>query len=387
MQGPTQDIVRTAQAGLQALRQGDAAQARTLFERVAATGHADASVLHGLALACRALGDLRAAIDAAQRSLTFDPQSIGVLLLKADLHAEAGDPRSAASHYEAALKAPPRGPVSPQLAAELRRAAELAGKYARSYEAHLLSRLDLAGSRSARMAESLDLMFGRKTVFLQEPSLYYFPGLPQRQFYERSEFAWAPALEAATDAIRTELAEVMRLEDAFSPYVTADPDRVLDDPHGLVNNPDWSAFYLMKGGRVMEENARRCPQTMQALARAPLTELPGRAASVMFSLLMPGARIAAHNGFVNTRLICHLPLIVPEGCALRVGNEVRAWRDRELLIFDDSIEHEAWNNSAQTRVVLLFDVWRPELTEEERGQVKALFSAIDDYGGEPQSFD
>jgi aspartyl/asparaginyl beta-hydroxylase (cupin superfamily) len=76
----------------------------------------------------------------------------------------------------------------------------------------------------------------------------------------------------------------------------------------------------------------------------------------------------------NSRLICHLPLIVPPKCAFRVGNEVREWREGELLIFDDTIEHEAWNDSERDRVVLIFDIWRPELSERERQEVAALFS-------------
>jgi aspartyl/asparaginyl beta-hydroxylase (cupin superfamily) len=76
-----------------------------------------------------------------------------------------------------------------------------------------------------------------------------------------------------------------------------------------------------------------------------------------------------------------LPLIVPEGCGLRVGNETRAWREGEALIFDDSIEHEAWNTSDRVRVVLLFDIWRPELTEGERKLVAALMAAVGSFGG------
>jgi aspartyl/asparaginyl beta-hydroxylase (cupin superfamily)/Tfp pilus assembly protein PilF len=383
MQTPTADIVQTAQAGLRALNGGDPGQARTLFERVVESGQADASLFHGLAIACRAVGDPAAAIAAAQRSLALEPRSIGVLLLKADLHAEAGDRRAAAIHYEAVLRIAPRESAPPQLAAELKRATALSQAYNREYEAHLLSRLDLQTSRSTRVAESLDLMFGRKAAFQQQPSVYYFPGLPQIQFYNREQFPWAAAVEAAAADIRAELLEVMEVDGAFKPYMVADPDQIVDDPHGLANNPDWSSFYLIRGGRVQADNAARCPRTLEALRDVPLTDLPGKAPSVMFSRLEPGARIGAHNGFVNIRLICHLPLVVPEGCRLRVGNEVRPWREGELLVFDDSIEHEAWNDSAHARVVLLFDVWRPELTEEERGQVKALFSAIDAYA-DPQ---
>jgi aspartyl/asparaginyl beta-hydroxylase (cupin superfamily) len=108
--------------------------------------------------------------------------------------------------------------------------------------------------------------------------------------------------------------------------------------------------------------------------------IKGRTPSVLFSLLRPGAAIPPHHGFVNTRLICHLPLIVPDGCAFRVGNDTRPWREGQAWAFDDTIEHEAWNRSDQTRVILLFDIWRPELTGEERAQVAAMFEAIDDYG-------
>jgi aspartyl/asparaginyl beta-hydroxylase (cupin superfamily) len=82
---------------------------------------------------------------------------------------------------------------------------------------------------------------------------------------------------------------------------------------------------------------------------------------------------------LNARLICHLPLIVPPGCGFRVGNEVRQWEEGKLLIFDDTIEHEAWNDSNEDRVVLIFDIWRPELSEAERGAVAAMFEAVDAY--------
>ena len=88
------------------------------------------------------------------------------------------------------------------------------------------------------------------------------------------------------------------------------------------------------------------------------------------------------NGFVNTRLICHLPLIVPASCGLRVGNETRTPIEGKAWLFDDTMEHEAWNDSDQTRVILLFEIWRPELTAEERRLVSAMFEAIDAHSGE-----
>ena len=83
---------------------------------------------------------------------------------------------------------------------------------------------------------------------------------------------------------------------------------------------------------------------------------------------------------INTRLICHLPLLIPGEGKLRVGNEARGWTEGQLLIFDDTIEHEAWNDADEDRVVLIFDVWRPELTATERDGVAAVFDAVDAYG-------
>lgn len=100
----------------------------------------------------------------------------------------------------------------------------------------------------------------------------------------------------------------------------------------------------------------------------------------LWSLLKPGTHIQPHHGLLNTRLICHLPLLAPSDCALRVGAETRAWRTGEMLIFDDSVEHEAWNRSTETRVVLLFEVWRPEILPEEREALARLFEAIDQFG-------
>jgi aspartyl/asparaginyl beta-hydroxylase (cupin superfamily) len=123
---------------------------------------------------------------------------------------------------------------------------------------------------------------------------------------------------------------------------------------------------------------------MAALARAPLPHVRGRDPMVLFSVLKPGAHIPPHSGFLNSRLICHLPLIVPQGCRLRVGNDLREWEKGKAWVFDDSIEHEAWNPSRETRVILLFDIWRPELTDEERGLVAALLEAMDSFGSGPR---
>jgi aspartyl/asparaginyl beta-hydroxylase (cupin superfamily) len=120
---------------------------------------------------------------------------------------------------------------------------------------------------------------------------------------------------------------------------------------------------------------------MEAITGVPLARIPQRSPSVLYSQLRAGAHIPAHNGFVNTRLIGHLPLVVPGKCRFRVGNDVREWQDGRAWIFDDTINHEAWNDSDRTRVILLFEIARPELTDEENRLVAALFEGIDAYTG------
>jgi len=112
------------------------------------------------------------------------------------------------------------------------------------------------------------------------------------------------------------------------------------------------------------------------LEGVPLERIEGRSPFILFSKLAPGARIAPHTGFHNTRLVCHLPLIVPPGCSFRVGAEVRDWETGKAWAFNDTIEHEAHNASDQTRVVLIFNIWRPELTDQERRDVATLMEGI-----------
>jgi aspartyl/asparaginyl beta-hydroxylase (cupin superfamily) len=99
----------------------------------------------------------------------------------------------------------------------------------------------------------------------------------------------------------------------------------------------------------------------------------------MFSLLKPHSKIPAHTGMVNCRFVCHLPLIVPPHCGFRVGATTREWRVGELMVFDDCVEHEAWNDSDHDRLILIFDVWRPELSLDERQQIDTLFRIVNAY--------
>lgn len=382
-----QDYDGLARTAAEALRNQDTQAAKDLFSRMANARPSDARAWYGLAQACRRLGDNTGQQRALDRILEGNPNHVGALILKADHFARTGDGRAAHAFYEAAVTR--AGPDLPaDMRAEVQRARQESQRYARSYEDHLRDALAGAGfdpaTSSPRFGRCLDLLFGKSRIFLQSPTSFYFPELPQRQFYEREEFPWLPSVEARTGDIREELLDVLADEArVFSPYVQSAGNRPRRDYGDLLDNPGWSAFYLIKSGEIVEEAARRCPVTLSALKAAPLTDALGRTPSVLFSLLRPGVRIPPHTGYTNARLICHLPLIAPEGCGLRVGNETRQWVEGRTLVFDDSMEHEAWNGSAKPRVVLLFDIWRPELAAEERKLVAATLTAVGTYGNLP----
>jgi aspartyl/asparaginyl beta-hydroxylase (cupin superfamily) len=107
----------------------------------------------------------------------------------------------------------------------------------------------------------------------------------------------------------------------------------------------------------------------------------------VFSILEPRTRIPPHTGVNNARLICHLPLIVPPGCGFRVGAETRAWEPGKAFVFDDTIEHEAWNDSERMRVVLIFDIWHPDLTPPERAMITAMMAGMNAFVGESGTFE
>ena len=384
------------QAALAALRDGRHAEARRLFEEFAASRPGDASAQLGLAYACLGLRDEASAVEAVDRALALDPRNLRALILKGDLLHRAGDARNALAYYQAATRGaqalasvPGAQALPPDLAREVARAEAACRREAAHLETALRERIATLspGTASARFDQSLDILFGRRRIHFQEPRQFFFAELPQVQFYPREQFPWLDRVEAATGEIREELQAVMRDEHAFSPYVQSVPGRPRPPESTMLDNPSWSAFYLWKDGTLVPENAARCPRTLAALEGVPLNRLPQRSPSVLFSLLRPRTRIPPHNGLVNTRLICHLPLIVPLGCRFRVGNETRQWEEGKAWVFDDSIDHEAWNDSDQTRVILLFEIWRPELSERERELVQALFAALDGQSGQTPAWE
>jgi aspartate beta-hydroxylase len=384
MAAPAINLPSVTAAGYAALQRGDPRGARLLFDQAIVAGVADAAVWFGVAKACEAVGQPVEARQALERALDLDTYYFPALLAKGDVLAAEGDRRGANAYYTAGIKVAKQHPSFPEWRAEIERVEGLSRQYARQYESHLLSALARAGfdpGSGGRFAHAMDLLLGKREIFLQQPKFFYFPELPQVQFFERPDFSWVSGLEAELPAIRAEARAMLDAGTGFVPYVQREANRPAFNERGLLDNPDWGAFYLIKNGETVAANAALCPRTLAAVSRLPLCRIDRRTPSVLFSLLRPGARIPPHHGFMNARLIGHLPLIVPPGCALRVGNETRRWREGEVLLFDDSIEHEAWNSSAEPRIVLIFDVWRPELSPRERDLVAATLQAVDGFDG------
>jgi aspartyl/asparaginyl beta-hydroxylase (cupin superfamily) len=381
------DRQKIARQAVGALQSGNSFQARRLFEQIVTFPESDPTAWLGLAFACAQQNDSDAALAAVDRLLELEPDNIRGNIFKGDHLEHTGDSRAAIQYYQGALRLAARATDHPEDVLEgLERAQKACELLEDEYQDFLLKRIgeegfDL-GSTSLRFRQSLDILFGKMDVFYQQPRRFYFPGLPQIQFYEREDFDWVESIEAATDEIRAELYGVLEDTSRFSPYLESDDTHLSPSGTDLVDNEDWGACYLWRYGECNEEEASLCPTAFKVLEAAPQPDIPGQAPIALFSRLRPQTRIPPHTGMVNTRLICHLPLIVPENCgAIRVGNEARPWVQGEMLIFDDSMLHEAWNDSGSERVVLLFDVWRPELSEEERALVGTVLTAARHYTG------
>ena len=357
------------------------------YHRRAAAADAGAPVLWmNLAKAQRFAGDDSGERDSLDRALTIDALLFPALVRKAQLHERRGETALALAAWQGVLA------TAPDEGDELRELLDHARAFVAAQMQALASGLDagLAAPRGAaqgslrRFDACVAASTGRRRVYVNECAGLYFPFLPADEFFERAHFAWLPKLEAHTDAIAAELTALLATgAPGFAPYVAMEAGAPANKWTPLDGSTAWSAYYLWRYGARVENAHARCPETSTALADIPLLDLDGRGPNVFFSLLEPGARIPAHTGVTNIRAIVHLPLSVPDACAFRVGGETRAWRRGEAFAFDDTIEHEAWNDSDDLRAVLILDVWNPYLTLEERSLLREYFRIADAQGLNP----
>ncbi len=323
----------------------------------------------------------------AESRLRTDRFDINALLAKADHRFLKGDHRAANSFYTAVTRLANAAEIEPSV---LDRATMMVAWLAEKFKAHLLQSLESRGfgpsNRHPRFQKSLEMMLGQRERaparerYPQLPMLYFYPDLPYVQFVDAESFAWRQRIEAVFPALQEEALALLGNADDFRPYIMATSDRPQGDVHGMLENPDWSTFHLFENGAPLAEHVAKCPTIFETVMQhAPLCKIGPRAPSIMLSLLRAHAKIPPHTGMLNCRYICHLPLVIPANCGFRVGQETREWNEGKLLVFDDSVEHAAWNDSDQNRLVLIFDVWRPELETEEQLMVQALFNAVDTY--------
>jgi hypothetical protein len=378
--------------GADAQRRGQLAQAREVLTRAASQAKDDPTPWITLAQVCRQLRDDGGEQHALTKALSIDPQDLLALLLRGQLLERQGHRHQAARSFAAAMAvAPPVDRLRPDLRPALAHAAAVRTAYDKEFSQHLDAALDRArqgldGADLSRFSLSVDIMLGRKKRYESQPSQYLVPHLPPVEFFDRGLFPWLGSIEAETDVVRTEFLEVLRADEGFAPYLTYSADQPVNQFAELNNSPRWSAYHLIKDGKAVADAAAKCPRTLSLLAQAPQPDQPGRTPVALFSLLKPRTRIPSHTGVSNARLLVHLPLIIPPGCGFRVGNQVREWVPGQALVFDDTIEHEAWNDSDQLRVIMIFDIWHPALSEAERSMITAMSVALNEFVGMPEGY-
>jgi hypothetical protein len=328
----------------------------------------------------RSLGDLGGALKAATAAVELSPRNFLSCLLLGSLreamgalHAAHRAYRTACAHAPLDLSFQPL--MQRQLEHAKKRVAALEEWHGRVLEWQPCEAIPALSPDEERRVR------GFRTNILENidagplrPPVFMIPGLKPRRYLDPYDFSGMAELEQSSDAIREEFVALAEstsgaLSSKLSGLHAAETDS---------GRPGaWSQIPLIRNGAVVEEFASRCPRTMEAIGKLDLPRLSLISPSVCFSILEPNSRIAPHTGITNARLISHLPLIIPEDCGLRVAGEVRRWQPGKPIVFDDMTVHEAWNDSDRIRVVLIADLWRPELSFAEREAVSNLMGCAD----------
>jgi aspartyl/asparaginyl beta-hydroxylase (cupin superfamily) len=356
---------------------GDLPRAIELLEQAGTADPGQPQLWLKLAALRRAAGQPAKALEAVNRALSLAELDFIALTMKASL-IEKLSPDHAGQAWANALAQRPAGDIPHQLAEPLAKGEAIRDRWIAEREARL-ERVtspivrDADPDEAAHIARFQSNVLRKTRVFHSEPTHFAFPALVEREFHPRDEHPWLGAVEAATETIAAELAAVMSAERAeLVPYIQYEQHQAMAQWRELNQSRDWTAIHLIQSGKRIDANARHCPETMALLDTLPQPDIPGAGPNAMFSLLAPNTTIPPHVGVNNTRLVCHLPLIVPDGCWFRVGAETRFWERGKAFLFDDTIEHEAANPSDQLRVVFIFDVWNPALSKVEREAIRQV---------------
>lgn len=360
--------------GMRALTDTDLPRALASFAAAAAQDPGQPVLWINQATVHRLLGDDTAEAHALEQALAIDRLNFTAQLRMAELNQRCGRTAMAAQGWSGVVQmASAMTDRPPMIEDALARGRAFLADHTDTLGRAIDDALG-AGGATRRMAACIDHMLGRRAIYANRCAGVHVPFLPADEFFDAALFPWFAALEAHTPAIRDEALALLR-NDAGSirPYVRQDAGTPRNLWSDLDNSFDWSASFLWEYGVRNDAVCARCPETAAALAAIPQNDIPGKAPTAFFSILKPHAHIPAHTGVTNSRAIVHLPLVVPNDCRFRVGGETRAWQEGKAFAFDDTIEHEAWNDSDQPRIVLIFDVWNPHLSVEEQAALKQIF--------------
>ncbi len=377
------------------LARGEADQAIALLDTAARAQPDDPAIQHQLGAARMAGGDPGGAAASLRRCLALAPDTFVARLRLATVLEQGGQTHDALVAYFNAIQiAQSRGrwlndaTTAPALRETVRHAMEYvdAGRHRLFDEVLEPLRQRYGRAELQRVEQSLAIYLDERPANLpdprQRPKFLYFPGVPSQPFYPRERFPWHAELEAHAALIRNELHSVLTQAQGIEPFLGKfDTAQHADAFLRASGNQAaaWDAYFFYRHGDRYDAQCARCPQTAALLDSLPLVRIREHAPETLFSVLRPGTHILPHHGVTNTRLVTHLPLIVPPDCALRVGGETHVWQQDRCVTFDDTFEHEAWNRSGETRVVLILDSWNPDLSEAERAAVTDLVEAIGDF--------
>lgn len=379
--------------GLWLLRAGNMSEALRHFDEALTAEPGHPMTLHNVAQARHAAGDFTGAVEAYRRALAASPGLYVARLALARLIEEQGNPERALPLYFRAItdaqdagrwrsKASTPATLQPVVEHAMR---QINTGRRRLYD-QLLAPLHVRFGREAlrRVDECLAVYLGEQrgapADTRQRPRFLWFPGLPATPYLDTARVPELAQLEARAPAIRDELLQ------ALDGGVPATAEAVFGDPKLAAANlvghrgaPAWTGYYFYRHGARRDDNHAACPQTAAALDALPLCRVRDHGPEVLFSVLAPGTHLLPHTGVTNTRVVGHLALIVPDHCALRVAGEEYRWTEGRTVLFGDTYLHEAWNRSGERRVVLIFDLWHPDLSAPERVALKELIEAIGDF--------
>ncbi len=379
--------------GMRAFAGGQADAAVALLARACSAAPDDPDARRNLGVVLRALGRFDEALVALREAVRIDPGFFAARLhLGAVFEALGRAQESVAAYYGAVCTAQRMGhwlndaTTAPALRPMLRHAIEIIDAGRARLFGELLARLrERHGASGLRRVEKclsiyLNALPADYPDPRQKPSFMYFPDLPTVTWFDRALFPWYEILESEAPRIRAELDAVLDDEAAFESFLKLRPGLATDEHlSGTRGTPKWDAFFFYRHGERYEDNCRRCPVTAAALDAVPIVRLRGHAPECLYSKLTAGSHIRPHRGVTNTRVVTHLPLIVPGNGALRVGGEDHEWQQGRCITFDDTFLHEAWNHSAHTRVVVLLDTWNPYMSAAEIDAFGEVVLAIRDF--------